>query len=63
VANILTLEHGFIPPTINYLHPDPECALSYVVKERLDRTIRTILHLGISPEDSFAALLMGVEGA
>ena len=63
VANILSLEHGFIPPTINYLHPDPECDLSYVVKERLDRTIRTILHLGISPEDSFAALLMGVEGA
>jgi 3-oxoacyl-[acyl-carrier-protein] synthase II len=63
VANILSLEHGFIPPTINYLHPDPECDLSYVVKKRLDRTIRTILHLGISPEDSFAALLMGVEGA
>lgn len=58
VANVLSLEHGFIPPTINYLHPDPECDLSYVVKERLDRTIRTILHLGISPGDSFAALLL-----
>jgi 3-oxoacyl-[acyl-carrier-protein] synthase II len=62
VANVLSLEHGFIPPTINYLHPDPECDLSYAVKERLDRKIRTILHLGISPGDSFAALLMGVEG-
>jgi len=62
VANVLSLEHGFIPPTINYLHPDPECDLSYVVTERMDRRIRTILHLGISPEDSFAALLLGVEG-
>jgi 3-oxoacyl-[acyl-carrier-protein] synthase II len=62
VANVLSLEHGFIPPTINYLHPDPEGDLSYAVKERLDRKIRTILHLGISPGDSFAALLMGVEG-
>ncbi len=26
----LTIEHGMIPPTINYEHPDPECDLDYV---------------------------------
>ncbi len=30
VATILTLQHGVIPPTINYEHPDPDCDLDYV---------------------------------
>ncbi len=29
-ATILALQHGLIPPTINYEHPDPECNLDYV---------------------------------
>ena len=61
VANVLSLENGFIPPTINYLVPDPVCDLRYVVNKRLDQEIRTILHLGISPEDCFSSILMGAE--
>jgi 3-oxoacyl-(acyl-carrier-protein) synthase len=53
--------YGFIPPTINYLIPDPACDLRYIVSQKLDQEIRTILHLGISPGDSFASILMGVE--
>jgi 3-oxoacyl-[acyl-carrier-protein] synthase II len=30
IATLLTLEHGVIPPTINYTTPDPECDLDYV---------------------------------
>jgi 3-oxoacyl-[acyl-carrier-protein] synthase II len=30
VATVLALEHGLIPPTINYHSPDPECDLDYV---------------------------------
>ncbi len=30
VACALVLEHGFVPPTINYRDPDPECDLDYV---------------------------------
>ena len=26
----LALGHGFVPPTINYNEPDPECDLDYV---------------------------------
>jgi len=61
VANVLSMEHGFIPPTINYSIPDPTCDLHYVVHPKLDRDIRTILHLGISPDDSFSSILMGAE--
>ena len=36
VACILST-HNFIPPTINYVNPDPECDLDYVPnnKEKL----------------------------
>ena len=53
VANVLSMENGFIPPTINYLNPDPDCDLHYVINQRLDREIRNVLHLGISPEELF----------
>jgi 3-oxoacyl-[acyl-carrier-protein] synthase II len=61
VANVLSMENGFIPPTINYLNPDPICDLRYVVNQRLDREIQTILHLGVSPENCFSSILAGVE--
>jgi len=61
VANVLSIEYGFIPPTINYLIPDPVCDLRYVANQRLDQEIRTVLHLGISPEDCFSSILLGVE--
>ena len=61
VANVLSMEYGFVPPTINYFNADPECNLPYVVNQRMDREIRALLHLGISPEDSFSSIFMGVE--
>jgi 3-oxoacyl-(acyl-carrier-protein) synthase len=30
VATVLALEHGLMPPTINYCSRDPECDLDYV---------------------------------
>jgi 3-oxoacyl-[acyl-carrier-protein] synthase II len=61
VASLLSMENGFIPPTINYLDPDPTCNLHYVINQRLDRKIETVLHLGISPGNCFSAILAGVE--
>lgn len=61
VANVLSLESGFIPPTINYLISDPACDLCYVVNQCLDQEIRTILQLGISPGECYSTLVMGVE--
>jgi 3-oxoacyl-[acyl-carrier-protein] synthase II len=61
VANVLSMDHGFVPPTINYLNPDPICDLHYVVNQKLEREIQTILHLGISPGNCFSSILIGVE--
>ena len=61
VANVLSMENGFISPTINYLNPDPICDLHYAVNQRLDREIQTILHVGISSENCFSSILLGVE--
>jgi 3-oxoacyl-[acyl-carrier-protein] synthase II len=30
IATVLALQHGILPPTINYEKPDPECDLDYV---------------------------------
>jgi len=61
VANVLSMEHGMVPPTIHFSCPDPECDLPYVVNQKMDREIRAVLHLGISPEDCFSSIFMGVE--
>ena len=61
VANVLSMEHSVVPPTIHFSNPDPECDLPYIVNQKMDREIRAVLHLGISPDDSFSSILMGVE--
>jgi 3-oxoacyl-[acyl-carrier-protein] synthase II len=30
IATVLGMNHDFIPPTINYQNPDPDCDLDYV---------------------------------
>jgi 3-oxoacyl-[acyl-carrier-protein] synthase II len=60
VANVLSIENQFIPPTLSYLIPDPNCDLSYVVNQPVEREIKTLLHLGLSPESCFSTLLIGV---
>lgn len=61
VANVLSMEHGIIPPTINYQFQDPACDLRYITSKRLEKEINTILHLGISPGECYASILIGHE--
>jgi 3-oxoacyl-[acyl-carrier-protein] synthase II len=57
-ADLLMMEHGMIPPTINYEYPDPLCSLR-VVREGLQAPVRTILHTGISLDGTYYAILLG----
>ena len=43
VAAVLTIKNQFIPPTINYEFPDPECDLDYVPNEGREATVTTVL--------------------
>ncbi len=43
VACVLSLKHGVIPPTINYLNPDSDCDLDYVPNTAREHPSKVIL--------------------
>jgi len=43
VASVLTIKNEFIPPTINYEFPDPECDLDYVPNRGRRTSVKTVL--------------------
>ena len=43
IASALTIKHQFIPPTINYEFPDPECDLDYVPNNGRKAIVNTVL--------------------
>jgi 3-oxoacyl-[acyl-carrier-protein] synthase II len=43
IASALTIKHQFIPPTINYEFPDPECDLDYVPNEGRKALVNVVL--------------------
>lgn len=43
IASVLTIRNQFIPPTINYEFPDPECDLDYVPNSGRKTLVKTVL--------------------
>jgi 3-oxoacyl-[acyl-carrier-protein] synthase II len=43
VFSLLAMDRGFVPPTINYVEPDPECSLDYVPNEARQASLEVVL--------------------
>jgi len=42
-TTVLAMEHGMVPPTINYQTPDPDCDLDYCPNKAQNKTIKNAL--------------------
>ncbi len=58
-AAILGMNHGFLPPTINYDEPDPECDLNYIPNHGLAREVDIALCNCIGFGSKNSALVVG----
>ncbi len=43
IVCVKAIQHGVVPPTINYEHPDPDCDLDYVPNTARDHTVHVAL--------------------
>lgn len=55
----LILDHGWLPPTVNLVNPDPECDLDYICGEGRDLRPRRILSTSFGFGGANAALVFG----
>ncbi|HEU4506866.1 MAG TPA: beta-ketoacyl-ACP synthase II [Pyrinomonadaceae bacterium] len=57
VFSVLALHHSVLPPTINYVNPDPECDLDYVPNEAREARVDYVLSNSFGFGGTNAALL------
>ena len=60
-ASLLGLQHGIVPPTLNYRRPDPQCPLNVVHGEALPIENKMLLSINVTRMGQAAALI--VQGA
>jgi 3-oxoacyl-[acyl-carrier-protein] synthase II len=59
VACCLALHHDFLPPTINYDEPDPECDLDYVPNSARSQRVNVIMNNSFAFGGNNASLVLG----
>lgn len=62
IACVLIINHGIIPPTINYEYPDPECDLDYVPNHAREQEVRVTLSNSFGLGGQNACLILGKYG-
>jgi 3-oxoacyl-[acyl-carrier-protein] synthase II len=58
LAGIKAMEHGLLPPTINYEIPDPECDLDYIPNHARKADVRTLMVNGFGFGGQNASLIV-----
>ncbi len=58
IATVLALNHGLLPPTINYETPDPECDLDYVPNQARKQDVEVALSNAFGFGGTNAALVL-----
>jgi 3-oxoacyl-[acyl-carrier-protein] synthase II len=59
VVSVLALHHGFIPPTIHCMTPDPECDLDYVTEGTRAAALKVVLSNSFAFGGNNTALVFG----
>lgn len=59
MAAVMTLKDRFVPPTINYEEPDPDCDLDYTPNEGVEKDAEYVLCNTIAFGSKNSALLLG----
>lgn len=57
-GSLAGLSHGLVPHTLNYRHPDPECALSVVAGEPRPVTNKTFLKINVTRMGQASAVVI-----
>ncbi len=57
IYSLLAINHGVVPPTINYAEPDPECDLDYVPNEARKADVNIVLSNSLGFGGTNATLL------
>ncbi|MCK5579700.1 MAG: beta-ketoacyl-[acyl-carrier-protein] synthase family protein [Candidatus Omnitrophica bacterium] len=57
-AGLGAINEGFIPPTVNYQEPDPDCDLDYVPNQSRKADIKTVLVINFSPSGSNTCIVL-----
>jgi len=59
VASILSIIHGFVPPTVNHQEGDEDCDLDYVPGKCRERMVKTVLSNSFAFGGNCTSLLFG----
>ena len=63
VATVLTLNHGWIPPTIHYENPGPACDLDYVPNEAREADVRIAISNSFAFGGNSSVVVFGRAGS
>lgn len=59
-GSVIALQHGVVPPTLNYRTPDPECAINVVHGQPLAIANRTVLKINVTRIGQASAIVVEV---